>query len=54
MGRISGPVDAAVAPVDARNQVFMGTSVTTGTGEAVVGASLARAAVRDRAWSDHE
>ncbi len=36
VGRISGPVDAAVAPVDARNQVFMGTSVTTGTGEAVV------------------
>ena len=36
VGRISGPVDATVAPVDARNRVFMGTSVTTGTGEAVV------------------
>ncbi len=36
VGRIAEPVDPQVAPVDARNGVFMGTSVTTGTGKAVV------------------
>ena len=36
VGRTADPVDPGVARVDARNGVFMGTSVTTGTGKAVV------------------
>ena len=35
-GRTADPAGAGVAPVEARDGVFMGTSVTTGTGKAVV------------------
>ncbi len=35
-GRTSEPAQAGTAPVQARNCVFMGTSVTAGTGKAVV------------------
>ncbi len=36
VGRASEPAEAGTAPVQARNCVFMGTSVTAGTGKAVV------------------
>jgi P-type Ca2+ transporter type 2C len=36
VGRTSEPAHAGTVPVQARNCVFMGTSVTTGTGKAVV------------------
>ena len=36
VGRASEPAQAGTAPVQARNCVFMGTSVTAGTGKAVV------------------
>lgn len=36
VGRTSEPARAGVAPAEARNCVFMGTSVTAGTGKAVV------------------
>jgi P-type Ca2+ transporter type 2C len=36
VGRTSEPAQAGTAPVQARNCVFMGTSVTAGTGKAVV------------------
>ncbi|HET9732387.1 MAG TPA: cation-transporting P-type ATPase [Acidimicrobiales bacterium] len=36
VGRSDEPADPHTPPVDARNAVFMGTSVTTGTGKAVV------------------
>ena len=35
-GRTADPAGAGVAPAEARDGVFMGTSVTTGTGKAVV------------------
>ncbi|MGC8511102.1 MAG: cation-translocating P-type ATPase [Acidimicrobiales bacterium] len=34
--RVAEPVDASVAPLEARDAAFMGTSVTTGTGKGVV------------------
>ncbi len=34
--RIAEPVDARVSPIEARDAIFMGTSVTTGTGKGVV------------------
>ena len=36
VARVADPVAQGVAPVDARNAVFMGTSVTTGTGQGLV------------------
>ncbi len=36
VSRVADPVDAMVPPVEARNAVFMGTSVTTGTGKGLV------------------